>query len=126
MIARMSSGSSRADIAVEPTRSQNITVSCRRSAASAVGMRDRRGARMVTADRGRNRLEQPLAVAERHAELFEVALGQFRQDFGVDRVFAKGCLVLTEPQARSHSPRPCHSPPGAPPRALIRIPRGRT
>ena len=34
---RMSSGSSRADIAVEPTRSQNITVSCRRSAASALG-----------------------------------------------------------------------------------------
>src|SRR5271157_1326950 len=33
MIPRMSSGSSRADIAVEPTRSQNITVSCRRSAA---------------------------------------------------------------------------------------------
>ena len=37
MIARMSSGSSRADIAVEPTRSQNITVSWRRSAASGAG-----------------------------------------------------------------------------------------
>ena len=34
MISRISSGSSRADIAVDPTRSQNITVSCRRSAAS--------------------------------------------------------------------------------------------
>ena len=34
MTSRMSSGSSRADIAVEPTRSQNMTVSCRRSAAS--------------------------------------------------------------------------------------------
>ena len=37
MIARMSSGSSRADIAVEPTRSQNMTVSWRRSAASTAG-----------------------------------------------------------------------------------------
>ena len=32
----MSSGSSRADNSVEPTRSQNITVSCRRSAAGLV------------------------------------------------------------------------------------------
>ena len=36
-ISRMSSGSSRAAIAVEPTRSQNITVSWRRSAASEAG-----------------------------------------------------------------------------------------
>jgi integrase len=34
MIARISSGSSRADSAVEPTRSQNMTVSWRRSAPS--------------------------------------------------------------------------------------------
>jgi hypothetical protein len=39
MTSRKSSGSSRAESAVEPTRSQNITVSCRRSAPSA-----RRGA----------------------------------------------------------------------------------
>jgi hypothetical protein len=32
MISRKSSGSSRAESAVEPTRSQNITVNCRRSA----------------------------------------------------------------------------------------------
>jgi hypothetical protein len=32
MISRRSSGSSRADRGVEPTRSQNITVTCRRSA----------------------------------------------------------------------------------------------
>ena len=36
-ILRMSSGSSLADMAVEPTRSQKITVSWRRSAASAAG-----------------------------------------------------------------------------------------
>src|SRR5271166_2030486 len=34
MTSRMSSGSSRFERAVEPTRSQNITVNCRRSAAS--------------------------------------------------------------------------------------------
>jgi hypothetical protein len=38
--ARRSSGSSRADSAVEPTRSQNITVSCRRSAPSTRGAGD--------------------------------------------------------------------------------------
>ena len=43
MISRMSSGSSRADIAVEPTRSQNITVSCRRSAASVRRLTGQRG-----------------------------------------------------------------------------------
>jgi hypothetical protein len=37
MTSRMSSGSSRTDSAVEPTRSENITVSWRRSAASATG-----------------------------------------------------------------------------------------
>ena len=37
MTLRMSSGSSRADSAVEPTRSENMTVSWRRSAASATG-----------------------------------------------------------------------------------------
>jgi len=34
IVSRRSSGSSRDDSAVEPTRSQNITVSCRRSALS--------------------------------------------------------------------------------------------
>src|ERR1700752_4361873 len=38
MTSRKSSGSSRADSAVEPTRSQNITASCRRSAASTRGV----------------------------------------------------------------------------------------
>src|SRR5271165_5860016 len=38
MISRRSSGSSRADRAVEPTRSQNITVSWRRSADNPLGV----------------------------------------------------------------------------------------
>ena len=37
--SRKSSGSSRADNAVEPTKSQNITVSCRRSADRVLGAR---------------------------------------------------------------------------------------
>ncbi len=37
MTSRRSSGSSRAESAVEPTRSQNITVSCRRSASAGAG-----------------------------------------------------------------------------------------
>ena len=73
MIACMSSGSSRAEIAVEPTRSQNITVNCRRSTASAVGSRNRGRADAQSGDR----LEQPLAMAQRNPELLEVGLGQF-------------------------------------------------
>jgi len=37
MTCRMSSGSSSAEIAVDPTKSQNITVSCRRWASSRRG-----------------------------------------------------------------------------------------
>src|SRR5262252_9120681 len=37
MTSRKSSGSMRAESSVEPTKSQNMTVSCRRSAASARG-----------------------------------------------------------------------------------------
>ena len=50
MISRKSSGSSRAESAVEPTRSQNITVSWRRSAVSSG--RGAAGAAAATADAG--------------------------------------------------------------------------
>ena len=46
-----------------------------------------------------DRLEQALAVPEEYAELFEVAVGQVRQDFRVDRVVAKCGLVLAESEA---------------------------
>jgi hypothetical protein len=52
--------------------------------------RDGRGAE------GGNGLEQPLAVPERQAELFKVALTQLRQHFAVDRVLAEHRLVLVE------------------------------
>src|SRR6516164_3037731 len=48
MSSRRSSGSIRAASAVEPTRSENITVTCRRSAASAV--RGAGGATAAAAD----------------------------------------------------------------------------
>ena len=47
----------------------------------------------------RDRLEQALAVPEWHAKLFEITVGQFRQDFRVDRVVAKCGLVLAETEA---------------------------
>ena len=40
-----------------------------------------------------------LAVAEQHAELFEISLGQIGQAFGIDRVVAKGQFVLLQPKA---------------------------
>ena len=58
MTSRMSSGSSRADSAVEPTRSQNITVSWRRSAASGGAARGSPAAR-----RGPGAAEFAIAVA---------------------------------------------------------------
>ena len=47
-----------------------------------------------------NRLEQALAVTEWYANLFEVAVRQFGQNFSVDFVFAEQRLVLAETEAR--------------------------
>ena len=79
MTCRISSGSSRADIAVEPDESQNMTVSCRRSAAS---IDQRTQVRGLTASRWIGRspdLRSPSGVAsvpQWHAKLAEVALRQ--------------------------------------------------
>ena len=99
---RQSSASSFAARLVEPTRSQNITVIGRRSAAS---VDEDKGAGLVgfaagsVAPRLGDRLEQALAVSERHAELFEVGIRQVAQDLGVDLVLAKYGLVLAESEA---------------------------
>ena len=42
------------------------------------------------------RCQKPLAIAKGHADLSEVAVGQIRQNVPIDRVFAKGFLVLCE------------------------------
>ena len=46
-----------------------------------------------------DRLEQALAIPQIDAQLSEVAIGQIRQDVGVDRVIAKRGLVLAESEA---------------------------
>ncbi len=43
-----------------------------------------------------SRLEQALAVTEWSANLFEVAVRQFRQNFSIDFIFAERRLVLAE------------------------------
>ena len=51
-----------------------------------------------------NRLEQALAVTEWYANLFEVAVRQFRQNFSVDFIFAEQRLVLAETEASQPIP----------------------
>jgi hypothetical protein len=76
---RMSSGSSLTDSAVEPTKSQNMTVSWRRSALSCAGGRSgRRGlrGRWTRAAELPNCNQHPTAVAERlNAKVLEVLVG---------------------------------------------------
>ncbi len=43
-----------------------------------------------------DRLQQPAAIAQRHAELFEIALVQFRQDIEVDVVRFERVGILLE------------------------------
>ena len=46
--------------------------------------------------RSGDRLQQPPAIAQRHAELFEIALAQFRQDIEVDIVRLERVGILFE------------------------------
>jgi len=50
-----------------------------------------------------DRSKHLLAMSEQHAELFEVGLGQLRQDFEVDRIVAKGRLISLQTQAAQPS-----------------------
>ena len=81
MTSRKSSGSMRAESAVEPTRSENITVTWRRSAASwdagsAAVAHGRRRGRAKFADRA----QQLPAITEDDAEVFQVLIGQVGKD----------------------------------------------
>src|SRR5438309_9536119 len=100
MTSRRSSGSRRAASAVEPTRSQNITVSCRRSAsaetapagatcAATGGASERRAA---IAARSFRRADRAYADAD------QVVGRQLRQHFAIDIVVAECRRVLFEPQ----------------------------
>ena len=44
-----------------------------------------------------DRLEQPLAVPQEDAELFEISVGQVRQDFGVNPVLVERRFILAKP-----------------------------
>ena len=79
MTSRISSGSSRADIAVEPARSQNITVSWRRSAASVdegVGGRTSWLSHHLRRTKTCDRFEEPFAIPQGDAKFFKVAVRQ--------------------------------------------------
>jgi hypothetical protein len=102
MIPRRSSGSSRTDSGVEPTRSQNITVSWPRSAVetSATSLASGSGTGLLSlrseAIAASNLRPMP---DEDDAEILEVVGGQLGQHCGVDRVVAKRLFVLPHSEA---------------------------
>ena len=106
----ISSGSSRPESAVEPTRSTNITVRCRRWPRG-------EGWEPRPAPAGRQRLlgaprrtgwrwpEQLAAVADRgDAERGQVLGGQLQQDLAVDVVRAESRSYCSRPRPRSQAP----------------------
>ena len=99
----MSSGSSRAESAVEPTRSKNITVSWRRSACGdrRVG---RRGGCRAGSRRAAIAFSSRLRWPSGNPELLEVRLAQLGQDLRVDRLGAEGFVVLLQAQAPEPGP----------------------
>ena len=98
MTSRRSSGSMRAESAVEPTRSENITVTWRRSAASwgcgsVRAQADGDAGRSTPVKLG-NRRKHLAPMAERDAKLFEVLIGQIGKDGEIDVVLGKTLGVL--------------------------------
>ena len=97
MTSRRSSGSMRAESAVEPTRSENITVTWRRSAVSwGFGSVRRRAAGVAGAApaSSRDRAQHFPPMPERDADLFEVLIGQIAEDRDIDVVLGKALRVL--------------------------------
>ena len=66
----------------------------RRGRSCGRGLRSRR--RRFACGESGDRPHQPLAVAERHADLLDVGLSQVRQDFRVDLMLAEQGFVLSE------------------------------
>jgi hypothetical protein len=67
----------------------------------------RRGTRLSLGEAG-DRSQKPLAIAERHADLHELAIRQIGQHVHIDHMFAEDCLVPLEtetakPLADAHS-----------------------
>src|SRR5437870_5027180 len=100
MISRKSSGSWRAARAVEPTRSQNITVSCRVRHRPVPGHRGtplsrRRG---LGAERGNGVEELSGVASEHHAEILEILRRQLRQRLPIDLVVVEGRHIALKAQ----------------------------
>ena len=126
MTSRRSSGSSRAESAVEPTRSQNSTVSCRRSAARGAASSSRCASLSGRAELG-DRAQELLAVTEREPELLQVLVGQVRQDLAVNVVLGKDRPVAAEPQPFEPLVDVAHGrapPPSVPSAGLANVPLG--
>src|SRR6201986_4343913 len=102
MTSRSSSGSIRVESAVEPTRSANMTVTCRRSAVS--------GSEASSAS---CRSERAADAFAGNADIFQVLGRQARQQRFVDIVFTKCRFVLLQaeaqqPAAKIHDACPTH------------------
>ena len=101
MISRRSSGSKRADSAVEPTKSENITVTWRRSAVSLGRLRARQP---LTLDAplqpdGRSRKLSNCshyfsAMPDGHAKSIKVLVRQLAENLNIDVVLGKALRVL--------------------------------
>ena len=96
MTSRKSSGSSRAASAVESTRSQNITVSCRRLGHS--GRRSIGSAGSLGPERGDGIKQSPAMSDQIDVEILQIVGGQAGQQARVDLIRAERRLVLLEPE----------------------------
>jgi hypothetical protein len=98
MISRRSSGSNRAESDVDPTSSENITVTCRRSAALWLPQQRRiPGWRAYFSAEGSDRVEQLTAMPYKlDPEVLQVLRRQARQDRLIDLVVAEVRLILFE------------------------------
>src|SRR6516164_6465776 len=100
MSSRRSSGSNRVESGVEPTRSQNIAVSWRRSASlEAAAVTAEVGSGFRGAERS-DGVQQLTPVADRrNANLPEILRCQLRQHFPIDLVVAEGRHIALKAQA---------------------------
>src|SRR5271163_2551083 len=98
MTWRMSSGSSRAESAVEPTRSQNMTVSWRRSAASTDAVGSGAGAALEgpASCAAAARIFRRCPTLAGDADLLQIVGGDVGEDGRVDLVIRERRLVLPE------------------------------
>ena len=91
--------------AVDPTRSQNMTVSCLRSpeerSLCCLNTRPRR----TLVFQFRDRIEDPLSWAKRQAKFLQVRFRQYEKRLQVNLILGKNFLKLREAIRASHSPR---------------------